>query len=268
MRGLRVVAAIPPRRLRQHALVIGMADLGFGERNALPVVSSENFREHRMSSPTPNASVYACESSRTIGSWSISAGKRTFDAMIAGTALIFVLPFMAVIGILVKITSTGPVLFRQQRVGQRGRAFTLLKFRSMAVNSDKSSKLTCSGDPRVTPVGKFLRKTKLDELPQLYNVVRGDMSLVGPRPDMPEYIATLSPSLSEALLLRPGITSVASIEFADEEAILAQVPPDQLHSFYTETLLPRKIALDLEYARSSTFVKDLKVIARTVGVMF
>jgi lipopolysaccharide/colanic/teichoic acid biosynthesis glycosyltransferase len=212
--------------------------------------------------------VYACESSRTIGSWSISAGKRAFDAIIAGTALMFVLPFMTVIGILVKVTSTGPVLFRQQRVGQRGRVFTLLKFRSMAVNSDRSSKLTCSGDRRVTPVGKFLRRTKLDELPQLYNVVRGDMSLVGPRPDMPEYIATLSPSLSEVLLLRPGITSVASIEFSAEEAVLVRVPPDQLQSFYTETLLPRKIALDLEYARSSTLVKDLKLIARTIGVMF
>lgn len=204
----------------------------------------------------------------TVTPWSVSIRKRVFDAFVAGFALIATSPLMAIAAVLVLGTSRGPVLFRQTRVGQAGRRFTLFKFRSMRVRTEKDSCLTCQGDNRVTKVGRILRKTKLDELPQLYNVLRGDMSMIGPRPDVPEYVATLPAELRQVLLLRPGVTSSASILFRNEEALLAHVPPEKLHEFYCDTLFPRKVQLDLDYARSASFLRDLQLIAKTAGVLF
>lgn len=200
--------------------------------------------------------------------WSVSSGKRAFDAVLAGFGLVVLSPLMATIALFVRITSPGPVLFRQNRVGQGGRSFTLLKFRSMTIHQRNDSCLTCKGDPRVTSFGKVLRKTKLDELPQLYNVFRGDMSLVGPRPDMPQFVAALPDALRQVLVLRPGVTSAASILFRNEETLLATVPQEQLQQFYCNTIFPQKIHLDLEYARSASLFRDLKTIAKTLTILF
>lgn len=206
--------------------------------------------------------------SEGLAPWSVSSGKRVFDAIVAGVALIVTFPCMAIIAVLIRATSGGPILFRQIRIGQGGRAFTLFKFRSMRIRTEKDSSLTCQGDCRVTKLGKILRRAKLDELPQLYNVLRGDMSMVGPRPDVPEYVARLPFKLQQLLLLKPGITSCASMLFRNEEQLLAEVPPEELHEFYCGTLFPRKVQIDLEYARSASLVRDLKLIAKTVGVLF
>ncbi len=213
-------------------------------------------------------SLFTFHSVESISPWTMSFGKRLCDAAIALCLLMMAAPLVLVIAVVVKITSPGPVLFRQTRVGQNGRPFTMLKFRSMRANSDPQTNLTSRGDQRITAVGRFLRRSKLDELPQLYNVICGDMSMVGPRPDMPEYIATLKPTLQSLLVLKPGVTSLASLEFRDEEVLLAQVPPDQLRAFYVEKILPRKAGIELNYAKAASLGNDLKVIARTLGVLF
>lgn len=213
-------------------------------------------------------SLFTLHDRGSISPWTVSFAKRFFDATFAFFLLVLAAPLILVIALVLKISSPGPVLFRQTRVGQNGRPFTMLKFRSMRTNTGRQTNLTPHGDQRITPVGRILRKTKLDELPQLYNVVCGDMSMVGPRPDMPEYIATLKPRLQLALLLKPGITSLASLKFRDEEIVLAQVRSDQLQTFYIETQLPRKLDLELNYARTASLGSDLKLILRTVGVLF
>ncbi len=221
-----------------------------------------------MSDMTEGSTLNAFAVRQSIMPWSVSAGKRAFDAVFATSALILTMPLIVVIAALVRSTSRGPALFRQTRVGQAGRSFTLFKFRSMSVRTEKDSCLTFAGDRRVTPLGKILRKTKLDELPQFYNVLRGDMSMVGPRPDVPEYVATLPSELRHVLLLKPGVTGAASIWFRNEEELLAKVSSEQLQQFYCDALLPNKVQMDLEYARSASFFRDLKIIAKTVAVLF
>lgn len=209
----------------------------------------------------------ALGSARPASSWCFSSGKRLFDVLFALTVLVAACPLMIVLALLIKTTSRGPVLFHHRRVGQDGRRFLLLKFRSMTTEAVAGLNLTRGGDPRVTRVGRFLRRTKVDELPQMYNVLRGEMSIVGPRPDVPEFMNTLGADLRPALLLKPGVTSVASVEFCHEESDLAGVPVEQIRSFYIRELLPRKVALDLEYARRATFCSDLRVIARTAAIL-
>lgn len=209
-----------------------------------------------------------CLPAEPVSRWCLSAGKRAFDAVFAALVLLCGLPLMLMIAALIKLTSPGPILFRHTRIGQCGVPFSLIKFRSMCTDYSGGSNLTRSGDARVTPVGRLLRRTKLDELPQMYNVLRGDMSLVGPRPDVPEFIETLSHELRPVLLLRPGVTSPASIAFRHEEAVLAEVPAEKMSRFYIDQLLPRKVALDLRYARTASFGSDLRLIARTAAVFF
>ncbi len=221
-----------------------------------------------MSDLTQASSLSAFADRQAVTPWSVSAAKRAFDALFAASALLLTMPLVATIALLVRVTSRGPALFRQTRIGQGGRSFTLFKFRSMTIRSEDDSCLTCRGDRRVTSLGKILRRTKLDELPQFYNVLRGDMSMVGPRPDMPEYVATLPTELRHVLLLKPGVTGAASIRFRDEEELLAAIPPQYVQQYYCGTLLPRKVQLDLEYARSASFLRDLKTIVKTVGVLF
>lgn len=204
-----------------------------------------------------------------ISPWCVSEYKRLFDLVTGCWLLALATPAMLVTALLVRVSSRGPILFRQVRVGQGGRNFSLLKFRTMVdKRPEPGPAVTQRGDPRVTSVGRFLRKFKLDELPQLFNVVRGDMSLIGPRPDVVEYYRSLSPTQQQVLQLRPGATGAATLRFRDEEGILAQVPQAELLSFYTGTLLPKKIELDLDYARRATFLTDMIVLFRTVEAIF
>ncbi len=200
--------------------------------------------------------------------WSCSSGKRAFDLVIAGFVFLLSQPLLVAAALAIKCTSPGPVLFRQVRAGKDAKTFSLLKFRTMIHNRrDPGPGLTQQGDPRIFPVGRFLRKWKLDELPQLLNVVKGDMSLVGPRPDLPEYLSVLQDEQREIYRIRPGITGSATLKFRHEEILLAQVPPDELQRFYTAHVLPEKVQMDLEYAAQATFYSDVKILLRTLAAI-
>jgi lipopolysaccharide/colanic/teichoic acid biosynthesis glycosyltransferase len=204
-----------------------------------------------------------------VSSWCLSRGKRVFDFVLCLPVLICALPLLLLLAALVKLTSRGPVFFRQQRLGQDGTPFQLIKFRSMFVGSHKAGPgVTQKGDPRISPCGRLLRKWKLDELPQLFNVIKGDMSLVGPRPDLPEYFAQVSPEHRAVLQLRPGVTGAATLSYRNEEEILAGIPADQLTRTYVTSVMPAKIALDLEYAARATMFSDVRILARTVMAIF
>jgi lipopolysaccharide/colanic/teichoic acid biosynthesis glycosyltransferase len=190
--------------------------------------------------------------------------KRAFDVLVAGIGLVVLAPLLAMVAALVALTSRGPVLFRQQRVGRHGKPFEMLKFRSMVVAPAGSGPLvTIAGDRRITPVGRLLRATKLDELPQLWNVVRGDMSLVGPRPEVSKYVALYPPDVAiKVLSVRPGITDEASIVFRNESEILGRAADPE--RAYVEEILPRKLALYERYAERHSVRGDLGIIARTL----
>lgn len=192
--------------------------------------------------------------------WYSGTGKRLLDAIGAMAMLILLAPIFAACALAISLSSPGPILFRQQRVGRDGRLFTLLKFRTMRADA-AGPRITAAGDARITAVGRFLRRCKLDELPQLINVLRGEMSLVGPRPEVEEYVATYSAPQREALKASPGITSPASLAFIDEESILAGQPDRE--SYYTRVLLPRKLEIDLAYCRNIRFAADIGILAAT-----
>jgi len=187
------------------------------------------------------------------------------DLSIATLTLLLSSPLLLVIAIAIRVASGRPVLFRQWRTGQYGREFKLLKFRTMTVQpSDAKLGVTRAGDPRITKIGTWLRKWKLDELPQLVNVLRGEMSLVGPRPDLNSFWQQAAAESREALALIPGLTGAASITFHNEEHLLAQIPPEQLASFYAAKLLPIKARIDLDYAAQATLVSDCGLLLRTL----
>jgi len=190
--------------------------------------------------------------------WALSAFRRALDLLVAVVALIVFFPLMLLSALLVRCGSAGPIFFRQRRMGRAGYEFTLYKFRSMCPKKGNNSCITVSGDVRITPVGAFLRRYKLDELPQFWNVLRGDMSLVGPRPKLPHH---------EALLMacRPGITGAATLAFRNEEEFLSEIPADQLETFYETFVKPAKAHLDLEYMRTATPASDLKILWRTAS---
>lgn len=190
--------------------------------------------------------------------WSQSAGKRLFDCICVLATMPFVLPILVVVAIAVRLTSPGPVLFLQERVGCHGRTFTILKFRTMmhGANADYHAVTTDNNQP-FTPVGPFLRRWKLDELPQVFNVLLGHMSLVGPRPKMLEHVKIDLPC-------RPGITGAATIAFAREETILDRVPRHSLDAYYHSVVLPTKRRLDAEYMAQATFFSDLGLIVDSV----
>lgn len=195
-------------------------------------------------------------------SWCHSRAKRTMDILLAGAGVLLLWPVLVLVAVAVKLSSPGPALFRQKRVGRGGKKFEFLKFRTMTDNAFGPA-LTRSGDQRVTRLGRFLRATKLDELPQLWNVLRGDMSLVGPRPDLQQYLHRLGPEQLRVLDLYPGITGAASLRFRREEELLAGVPGQELTHFYCKELLPQKVALEIQYARKADWLNDLSLIART-----
>lgn len=193
--------------------------------------------------------------------------KRLFDLIVTVPAMLVALPFMLIIAVWVKFGDGGPVLYVQQRVGKRGRLFGILKFRTMVVNSDSAGPaVTAKNDSRITPVGRILRKSKLDELPQLFNVIMGDMSLVGPRPEVLEYIDCYPQAAKEKVLsVRPGITDRAAIEFRNEETLLANSSnPERT---YVEEVLPVKIDYYLQYVSNRTFLGDIRILLKTIMVV-
>ncbi|WP_445249460.1 sugar transferase [Microcoleus sp. OTE_8_concoct_300] len=190
-------------------------------------------------------------------------GKRIFDLTIALLGLIILAVPMAVIAILIGITSGSPILFTQERVGKGGQIFYVKKFQTMSVRSVKDSSITVAGDSRVTAIGSYLRRWKLDELPQLWNVLVGEMSLVGPRPDVPGYADKLQGDDRKLLLLRPGITGPATLAYRNEEEILAKVSdPVQYNN---EIIYPDKVRINLEYMENCSLMQDLKYILETMG---
>jgi lipopolysaccharide/colanic/teichoic acid biosynthesis glycosyltransferase len=194
--------------------------------------------------------------------------KRLFDAIFAAIGIAVCLPVMLAIVVAVRLDSPGRVIFRQKRVGLSGRIFTMFKFRSMREAPDcRGPLVTGQDDPRITRFGAFLRRTKLDELPQLFNVLKGDMSLVGPRPEVPRYVAMYPAELGPIILsIRPGMTDEASIEFRNEEALLAGA--DDPETKYLREILPRKLDIYVRYARCRTFTGDLRILLRTVHSVF
>lgn len=189
--------------------------------------------------------------------------KRSFDLLAAAIGLLVLAPLLLCIAAWIKLSSPGPVLFRQERVGRYGRPFYLHKFRTMKVDAERGQQITVAGDRRITRGGTVLRKYKLDELPQLIDVWKGDMSLVGPRPEVPQYVAHYPPQVREIVLsVRPGITDEASIEFSSESDVLAAAADPE--RAYVEEILPRKLDLYVHYVRNRSFGGDLRIVARTV----
>ena len=188
--------------------------------------------------------------------------KRIFDITLSLFGLIILLPFMLIIAILIKIDSKGSVFFKQIRVTKNGKEVKIFKYRTMRVGSDKYSQITVGKDGRITKIGSFLRKYKLDEIPQLINVLIGDMSLVGPRPEVPKYVALYTDEQKEILKVRAGITDYASIEFSDENDLLAL--EEEPEKAYIEKIMPKKIELNKKYLSETSVLTDIKIILLTI----
>jgi lipopolysaccharide/colanic/teichoic acid biosynthesis glycosyltransferase len=189
--------------------------------------------------------------------------KRAFDVAAAALGLVLLAPLFAAIALWIRLDSPGPVLYRQQRVGRGGVLFNIFKFRTMFVRAADARQLTVGRDPRVTRAGHFLRHYKLDELPQLLNVLQGTMSLVGPRPEVPRYVACYPPQVRALVLsVAPGITDWASILYKEESTILGQASDPE--RAYVETILPTKLDYYVRYVRERSFGRDLHIIWRTL----
>ena len=190
-------------------------------------------------------------------------GKRTLDFLSSLFGLIILFPFLIIISFLVKLSSKGPIFFKQDRLGKNFISFKIIKFRSMVVNNSANHSLvTSKGDNRITKLGAFLRKYKLDELPQLWNVLKGDMSLVGPRPEVSRYIEKYPNEYNEILSVLPGITDNASIKFRNEEEILNNFQDKE--TAYVKEIMPKKIELYQQYISSISFFGDIKLIFKTI----
>lgn len=187
--------------------------------------------------------------------------KRAFDIVTSFIGLILLTPLFLILGVLIKLRMPGPVFFSQKRIGMHGREFTIIKFRTMLVHHQGST-ISVQGESRITPLGAKLRKYKLDELPELWNVLKGDMSLVGPRPDVAEYYNRLKGEEKKILELRPGITGPASLKYVNEEELLASQPDPQLYN--DQVIWPDKVRLNLEYYEQRSFLGDLGIIFRTI----
>ena len=191
--------------------------------------------------------------------------RRVFDFLTASMLLLLVSPILLVIALAVRLQDGGPVLFRQERIGRHGKPFQLWKFRSMSTNN-RGTAITSGGDRRITPLGRMLRRYKLDELPQLWNVLRGDMSFIGPRPEVPCFVDSSDPVWQTVHSVRPGITDLATLVYRDEESILAGYSDPERG--YREAVLPAKLALNLEYLERRSAMRDLKLLALTVRYSF
>lgn len=191
------------------------------------------------------------------------AVKRIFDFICSTLGLIVLSPILIIISIRIKTDSDGPVFFKQVRVGENNKEFEILKFRTMVVDAEKLGRqITVGNDSRITKIGAFIRKYKLDELPQLINVVKGDMSLVGPRPEVPRYVKLYNDEQKKVLKVKPGITDLASIRYRDENELLGGAEnPDE---FYINTIMPDKLALNLEYINNNNVFIDIYIILKTI----
>ena len=188
--------------------------------------------------------------------------KVIFDYFFAVVGLFACLPLLIIIGILIKLTSKGPVFYTQERIGRNGIIFTIIKFRSMTTEHGDNNTITIDGDSRITRLGRLLRKYKLDELPELLNILKGEMSFVGPRPDLPGYADKLKGDSRKILDLKPGITSRASLKYANEEKILAK--QDNPISYNNEVIYPDKIKMNLDYYYNHNLLIDIKIIFATI----
>ena len=190
-------------------------------------------------------------------------GKRIFDFLLSLLGLVVLLPLFVVVVFLIKFTSKGNIFYIQTRIGENFKPFKLYKFRSM--KEAKGLSITSKDDPRITSIGKFIRKTKIDELPQLLNVLKGEMSLVGPRPEVEKYVGIQEEAYGKILKVKPGITDLAAIEFRDEEGILSQY--EDKERAYIDEIQPKKIELYFIYINSISFKKDIKIILQTLKVI-
>jgi lipopolysaccharide/colanic/teichoic acid biosynthesis glycosyltransferase len=191
--------------------------------------------------------------------------KRFFDIVISFTTLILLIPLMVVVATIIKLNSEGPVFFKQERIGKGFRPFWIYKFRTMQ-QAPIGLQVTVGNDPRITRVGWFLRQTKIDELPQLINILRGEMSFVGPRPEVPQYVQLYKQDYQEILTVRPGLTDLASLKYRDEAALLARATNPEEE--YTTRVLPDKIELAKDYLRQASLLFDLKIIFKTLFKLF
>ena len=192
--------------------------------------------------------------------------KRLFDILLSGLGLLIISPLFLIVAIWIKLDSPGPIFYRQVRVGRYNKDFRIFKFRSMRIGSDKGSLVTIGGrDPRITRSGYFIRKFKIDELPQLINVLVGDMSLVGPRPEVRHYVNYWTKEQMHVLDVRPGITDPASIKFRNENELLAQAEDPE--KYYIEVIMQEKIKLYLDYVKKNSLWYDIKLIFQTFWVI-
>ncbi len=193
-------------------------------------------------------------------------GRRIFDIILSLGALLLLSPLLILLAIRVAMDSPGGIIYSQVRIGKNGHPFRLYKFRSMHLGADASSQLTIGSDSRITPSGRFLRKYKLDELPQLFNILTGDMAFVGPRPEVPRYVEMYDPRQRRVLSVRPGLTDYASLAYFDESELLGRHPdPERL---YIDEIMPAKLALNLQYIDSRGFGSDMKILGRTLLRIF
>ncbi len=193
--------------------------------------------------------------------------KRVFDILMATIGLILLSPLFLLVAVLIKLDSAGPIFFRQERIGKRFRPFLIYKFRTMVENAARiGTEITYGNDPRITRIGRLLRKTKIDELPQIINVLKGEMSLVGPRPEIRQYVELFQLDYEEILKVRPGISDMASVKYSDEASLLgnARNPGEE----YISHVLPDKIRLAKEYIKNSSLVFDLRLIFKTLLKLF
>ena len=194
-------------------------------------------------------------------------GKRLVDIVFSGLGLLILAPLFLIVAFVTKLSSPGPAFFRQRRVGKNGKTFVILKFRSMVDAAGQCvPPITASSDPRITARGAFLRRYKIDELPQLWNVLKGDMSLVGPRPELEIYVRGYTPLQRRVLEVRPGITDVGSLFYRAEEKLLGMSGDPE--AYYVEHILPTKLSLNLQYIENYNFVCDLVLIVKTVRLVF
>ena len=189
--------------------------------------------------------------------------KRIFDFFAALIGIIILSPILIIVSIAIKLDSPGNIMFLQKRVGKDGKEFNIYKFRTMVTDAEKLGKqITVGKDNRITKVGAFLRKYKIDELPQLFNVLKGDMSLVGPRPEVPKYVALYNEEQRKVLSVRPGITDLASLKYSDENDILGKV--DNPEEYYINVIMKDKLSLNLEYIEKSNLFFDISLIVKTI----
>ncbi|OGW29206.1 MAG: hypothetical protein A2X59_09485 [Nitrospirae bacterium GWC2_42_7] len=189
--------------------------------------------------------------------------KRFLDIVLSAIGLLVLLPLLPFVALLIKLDSRGPIFFLQERIGKDFKSFLIYKFRTMTIDADKKgARLTAVGDKRVTNIGRVLRRFKIDELPQLFNVLKGDMSFVGPRPEVTEYVRLFETDYRKLLTIRPGITDPASLEYSNEESILGD--PKVSEDVYISKVLPEKIRLSSQYVDNHALMTDLKLILMTL----